>query len=136
MNGSYILLIKLGDDKEIQIGKLRTIFFKKGFYVYIGSALNGLEQRINRHCRSEKKIHWHIDYFLQHANVLNAFYKENNIREECKIAKSFEQRLTPIMNFGCSDCKCRSHLFQGSLEEINSSIEKLQMQTLKTSFTL
>jgi len=30
----------------------------------------------------------------------------------------------------------KSHLFYGPLEKIKSSIEKLQMQTLKTNFTL
>jgi len=42
MKGSYILLIKLDEDKDIQIGKLGNISFKKGYYAYVGSALNGL----------------------------------------------------------------------------------------------
>ncbi|MCK4902633.1 MAG: GIY-YIG nuclease family protein, partial [Thermoplasmatales archaeon] len=84
MKGSYILLIELENDSKIQIGKLGDILFKKGFYVYIGSALNGLEQRINRHLRADKKLHWHIDYLLKSAKVDSVYYKENDQREECK----------------------------------------------------
>ena len=67
MKGSYLLLIELKDKETIQIGKLGKIDFMKGFYVYIGSAINGLEQRINRHLRKEKKLHWHIDFLLKSA---------------------------------------------------------------------
>lgn len=55
MKGSYILVIQLKEDQKIQIGKLSRIHFSKGLYVYIGSALNGLEQRLNRHLRKGKK---------------------------------------------------------------------------------
>ena len=136
MKGSYILLIELKNDTTIGIGKLGKRQFDKGCYLYVGSALNSLEQRINRHLRSDKKLYWHVDYLLQHAKVVNVFYKENKAREECNIAKTLEQQLIPITGFGCSDCSCKSHLFYGPLEEIKSSIEKLQMQTLKTNFTL
>ena len=123
MKGSYILLIELENDKEIQISKLGDIFFKKGFYVYIGSALNGLEQRISRHLRDDKKNHWHLDYLLRSAKVNSVYYKENNRKEECKIAESFS-KLKPVIGFGCSDCKCKSHLFFGSKSEITSIIDK------------
>lgn len=126
MKGSYILLIELENDKEIQISKLGDIFFKKGFYVYIGSALNGLEQRITRHLRDDKKNHWHLDYLLRSAKVNSVYYKENNQKEECKIAKSFS-KLKPVSGFGCSDCKCKSHLFYGSKNEIIKSINSLDM---------
>ena len=126
MKGSYILLIELENDKEIQISKLGDIFFKKGFYVYIGSALNGLEQRITRHLRDDKKNHWHLDYLLKNAKVNSVYYKENNQKEECKIAKSFS-KLKPVSGFGCSDCKCKSHLFYGSKNEIIKSINSLDM---------
>ncbi len=71
----------------MRIGALGTFDFPRGHYVYIGSALNGLEARIARHlagvpwqnlspdlqsgeigkrCREihQKKMFWHIDYFL------------------------------------------------------------------------
>ena len=126
MKGSYILLIKLDEDKELQIGKLGNISFKKGYYVYVGSALNGLEQRINRHLRDKKKIYWHIDYFLENAKIVDIRCRESNQREECKIARSFS-KLEHIDNFGCSDCKCKTHLFYGSKNEFIKTIEYLNM---------
>ena len=64
-SGSYILLLDLDNNLEIPVGKLGNISFQKGHYVYVGSALNGLDARIKRHLRKHKKIHWHIDYLLK-----------------------------------------------------------------------
>ena len=128
MRGSYLLLVELKENNVLRIGKLNKILFNKGFYVYVGSALNGLEQRVQRHLRKQKKMHWHIDSLLRHAKIINIFYKENNAREECNIAKILDKKLLSVSDFGCSDCTCKSHLFYGSLEEIMPAIEKLQMQ--------
>ena len=111
MKGSYILIIELKKAKTIQIGKFDKIHFKKGIYAYVGSALNGLEARINRHLRKTKKKHWHIDYLLDFAEIVDVYYKENDAKEECKIAEKFEGEFVPIPGFGCSDCRCKSHLF-------------------------
>ena len=127
MKGSYLLLIKLEGNKKIRIGKNNHVFFNKGFYVYVGSALNGLEQRINRHLKEFKKIHWHIDYLLRYAKIVNIFYKEDNLKEECTIAKKLEKKLLLIPGFGCSDCRCKSHLFYGSFMEIMTALDKMQM---------
>jgi len=128
MKGSYLLLIELKDDKTIQVGKLGKIFFRKGFYVYVGSALNGLEHRINRHLRLEKKVHWHIDYLLGSAKIVNVFLRESTGRCECKIADELSNKLEFVAGFGCSDCKCKSHLFYGSHVKIIQAIENLQME--------
>ncbi|MGF3585356.1 MAG: GIY-YIG nuclease family protein [Thermoplasmatota archaeon] len=127
MKGSYILVIELKEDKIIQIGKLGKIFFKKGFYIYVGSALNGLEQRINRHLRKTKKKHWHIDYLLKYAKIIDVFYKESGKREECKIAEILGKQLVAIHHFGCSDCRCKSHLFYESERNIVKIVDKLGM---------
>ncbi len=122
MKGSYVLVIENKKDQNIQIGKLGNIFFKKGFYAYVGSALNGLEQRINRHKRTDKKLHWHIDYLLNKTDIVDVFYKESEEKEECRIAKSF-LNLDSIKGFGCSDCNCESHLFyEKSLEIVSQGI--------------
>ena len=90
MKGSYILLIKLNNDRIIKYGIKKKKFFKKGFYIYAGSALNSLETRIERHLRSyNKKIFWHIDYLLIYCQILKIFYRENIYREECDIANFF-----------------------------------------------
>ena len=129
MKGSYLLIIKLDKDSIIRIGKLGEIKFNKGLYVYVGSALNGLEQRIQRHLRDNKKIHWHIDYLLNYAKITDVFYKENNTREECFIAKKFDKKFTSIPGFGCSDCKCKSHLFYWSCKEVKQVIDRLNMKS-------
>ena len=64
LKGTYCLLIHLKQDSKITIGKLGEKNFQKGYYIYVGSALNSLKTRIQRHLRKEKKIHWHIDYLL------------------------------------------------------------------------
>jgi Uri superfamily endonuclease len=122
MIGCYILLIELKTPTKIQIGKLGKVFFKKGFYLYIGSAMNSLEGRIKRHLRSEKKLHWHIDYLLQNADVIDVFYKETNEKIECKTVNFFNQTLANVTGFGCSDCKCRSHLFYSTKKQIKQII--------------
>ena len=127
MKGSYVLLIELEEDTTIKVGKLGNIFFKKGFYAYVGSALNGIEQRIQRHIRKNKKIHWHIDYLLNYAKIKDAFYRESNEKEECNIANKFG-KLESVYGFGCSDCECKSHLFYGSKKEILQIISNLDMQ--------
>jgi Uri superfamily endonuclease len=129
MKGSYLIIAEMDANKRVSIGRLGDVEFNKGFYVYVGSALNGLEQRIQRHLRSNKKTHWHIDYLLKHATVTDVFYKENNAREECIIAKKFEGTLPSILGFGCSDCKCKSHLFYGSYKEIKQVIDRLNMKS-------
>jgi len=128
MIGSYILIIELKDDISINIGKLGNFDFKKGFYVYVGSALNSIESRVNRHLRSNKKIHWHIDYLLKYTELTKVFYKENDVKEECKISKEFEKSLIFMDGFGCSDCNCRSHLFYGKYNKIIRIIKKLKMK--------
>lgn len=127
MKGCYVLIIELKENKTIQIGKIGNIVFKKDFYVYIGSALNGLEHRMSRHLREKKNIRWHIDYLLQHGKLIDIFYKENDKKDECNLAKKFDRELFPIPNFGCSDCKCDTHLFYGSFKDIMHVVDRFKM---------
>ena len=131
MKGSYILLLKLKEDKTIRIGKIGKLFFKKGFYVYVGSSMNNLEKRITRHLSKDKKIHWHIDYLLEKTEILEVSIKENTIKEECKIANMFKEKLEKIPGFGCSDCNCQSHLFYGSLNEIKNIAKFVDMKNIE-----
>lgn len=125
MKGSYILVIELKTEKKINIGKLGKIYFKPGFYFYVGSALNGLEQRIDRHIRYEKKLHWHIDYLLKYGEIKEVYYKEGTSKDECKISQNLAQVFPSIQDFGCSDCKCSSHLYYGSLNEFIRIADKM-----------
>jgi len=110
--GVYCLIIRLYKDKTIEIGKLGLTSFKKGHYCYVGSALKNLEKRIGRHKRRTKTLRWHIDYFLKYGKIVKVFQIKTEKRIECllservnKISENF------IKNFGCSDCRCITHLY-------------------------
>jgi Uri superfamily endonuclease len=128
MKGTYLLILTLPKDTSVMVGKRGLLHFKKGYYAYVGSALNGLDQRIQRHLRTDKKTHWHIDYLLPFTEIVDIFYKENNRREECRIAQSLEKNFTSIPGFGCSDCYCKSHLFFGSFDKIIQTMSSLHMK--------
>ena len=103
MKGTYTLLIELNKPVDIPIGKLGNYHFEAGYYAYIGSALNNLEKRVERHSNAEKKLHWHTDYLLNHAKVQQVIYGETDKKLECSIAKELIKTLEPIPGFGCSD---------------------------------
>ena len=130
-SGVYSLIIKLGKDEEIKVGSLGKIKFKKGIYVYTGSALSGLRARIERHKRKKKKLFWHIDYLLasRSAEILEVIAIRTKERAECKLNQIFCSlpNAKIIKNFGCSDCKCKSHLVYFSEE----SLKDLARQAFK-----
>lgn len=113
MKGIYALLIRQPSEIELEVGSLGKVQFLEGGYAYIGSALGGLEGRIKRHLGDEKKIYWHIDYFLEKATVQKVVYGLTEEEKECEIAKRVSEYLDSIEGFGSSDCNCNSHLFHG-----------------------
>jgi Uri superfamily endonuclease len=116
-SGSYCLCIQVSEDIAVNIGALGIVSFSKGRYIYVGSALNGLALRIKRHFATNegkgKAIHWHIDYLLLTIGVKleGVYIKESDKHEECTIAIKIADKGYPIRGFGCSDCRCISHLF-------------------------
>ncbi len=111
--GIYALIIKLSKKTEIKIGRLGTFVFPKGYYVYTGSAQNGLEKRINRHLSSDKKFHWHIDYLLSHAKVVKVVRYVGR-KDECRLNSETGQSAGAtqiVKKFGSSDCNCITHLY-------------------------
>ena len=126
--GSYVLVIEVKDDGEIKVGKLGVIRFNRGYYAYVGSAMNGIDARVGRHMRQDKKKHWHIDYLLERGTVIRAWYVEGG-RDECRIARSMEDKFDSVAGFGSSDCGCRSHLFySGNMAELEGVIEGMGMR--------
>jgi len=114
--GTYALLLTLEEGAYLQIGRLGTFDFPAGRYVYVGSALGsgGLRARLLRHCRTEKRLHWHIDYLLRRTTICRAWCVESPRRLECTWARWLQGRpevWAPVPRFGASDCRCRSHLF-------------------------
>ena len=111
MKGIYYLIIFLNKSKNIRIGKRKKLF-PKGYYCYVGSALNNLEKRVQRHYSTNKKFHWHIDYFLKYARIVNVIIKRNS-KDECGLSRKIESLGGKVIlrGFGSSDCKCETHLY-------------------------
>jgi len=135
IKGTYCLVINKRKSSKIKIGALGEINFKKGYYVYIGSAMNSLKPRIKRHLSNNKKIHWHIDYLLKNGNVAieEVIFNIGEKKIECKIAKIISYKGEEILNFGCSDCDCNSHLiyfktFKNCLKNVKKAYNNLNIE--------
>ena len=110
--GSYLLVLDLDADRTLSFGKTGTAFFRKGFYLYVGSAMANLTARLERHQRLRKRFHWHIDWLRAHARVRAALPIRASARLECSLSQSVGAMAEwSIPGFGCSDCSCSSHLF-------------------------
>ncbi|HDH81875.1 MAG TPA: GIY-YIG nuclease family protein [Thermoplasmatales archaeon] len=129
--GTYALIVELKKDDEIEVGRLGILNFKKGYYAYIGSAMGGLDGRIRRHLRKDKKKHWHIDYLLEKSAVRMVFFIEGE-RKECSIASHMKDEFSGVPHFGSSDCKCNTHLFYSeSAEAIANKLRDAGMKRYK-----
>ncbi len=110
--GSYLVLLHLNRPRILPIGRLGRVRFSKGFYVYVGSAMANLSRRIRRHRVLRKRIHWHLDRLRPHARLVEALPIRSSDRLECELARAIEGIADwRVPGFGCSDCRCESHLF-------------------------
>jgi len=127
---TYVLWVVLDKDIKIYVGSLEKLTFRRGIYLYIGSAKRGLKARIERHLSRKKNIFWHIDYLLSsnQAKIKNIWI--NGKLKECQIARRIQRKGYDFMNkFGSSDCNCPSHLFF-----INKGARKVQDLLKKKGF--
>ncbi len=127
--GIYALLLRY-EGGDIEIGALGKLHFPPGYYVYIGSSQNNLRKRIERHMRREKKLRWHIDYFVKNAKIVDIVAAELSKLWEERIALELQQRYEFIKNFGAGDSSARSHLFYSPSLEIWEFV-KLLLRKLK-----
>jgi sugar fermentation stimulation protein A len=110
--GCYIVILKMKKNRKLPVGERGEIQFKKGYYLYVGSARKNLAQRINRHRRLRKKLFWHIDYLREQADFITALPIRTQDQLECEIANALRGISDwSIDGFGASDCSCRTHLF-------------------------
>jgi sugar fermentation stimulation protein A len=110
--GSYILIIRVRKKTEIGVGRLGRMKFRKGFYLYVGSAKKNLTQRIKRHKRLTKTHFWHVDYLRAKGDFHEVLPIRSADDLECEIAQSLRNISEwQIAGFGSSDCECPSHLF-------------------------
>lgn len=130
--GVYCLLFR-NRPGEIRVGSLGTVSFAGGWHCYVGSALgSGGLARAERHVRlsrqRDRSPRWHVDYLLlDHGFTLSAVVSASTSRRvECDLARLIGE--CPVFGFGCSDCRCRSHLFwrsENPEEEVTAAFRAL-----------
>ena len=112
-SGIYHLKIKVDSLKKITVGRLGPLTFLPGCYIYTGRAKRGLQKRLDRHRRREKKLRWHIDYLLEFGRIDEIRVYPWSPEGECSLnGKIMRKRGARVMvpGFGSSDCTCSSHL--------------------------
>ena len=113
--GTYALILQSHSTKTIQVGCWGQLDLQPGYYIYIGSAFGpgGVRARVSHHWRMDKQKHWHIDYLREHLMPLEAWvnYDAKHLEHEWAGILFERPGMVSIRGFGCSDCKCYSHLF-------------------------
>lgn len=138
-SGVYIMVMHLDHELDLEIGSKGMMHFNAGYYMYVGSAKANLTKRIERHKRKRKKMHWHLDYFRGHCEMIAGVPirtsglpleswslthepypsmpsmpdpDDVDVSVECALADAVRAISEwDVPKFGCSDCDCTSHLF-------------------------
>ena len=110
--GTYILILDM-PETQMKFGALGIADIPEGTYCYVGSAMNGLDQRIGRHLSRNKKMRWHIDRLTEKCLRIEAYEAITHGTTECELGKLVLESGGSgfIKGFGSSDCKCSTHLF-------------------------
>lgn len=110
--GAYVMGFRLDAPRTVAVGALGPIRFSAGYYLYVGSAVRGLDARVRRHLRRRKRFHWHVDWLRAAADGVKAWSIRTTERIECGLARSLAERaVAGPAGFGSSDCDCGTHLF-------------------------
>jgi sugar fermentation stimulation protein A len=115
-SGSYLIVLEIPKETAVETGSLGRIHFKPGWYVYAGSAMKNLTQRISRHQRKiRKQKHWHLDYLVPFSRgPITALPIRSYRNLECALSRELlGLGGKPVTGFGSSDCKnhCPAHLY-------------------------
>lgn len=112
--GTYLLWLRLAEGIEIEVGALGRLRFERGLYGYVGSAFGpgGLPARLGRHLRREKRCRWHIDHLTLRAVSFEVWLSSERVEHLWAERLLRWEGSIPVDRFGCSDCRCRSHLFR------------------------
>lgn len=112
--GAYALVIDLAQPLALEISRYAGSVLPAGRYVYCGSAYGpgGIRARVSRHCRTDKKLRWHVDHLTRTGTVVDVLPVPGG--RECALlavvlATSGAQ--VPLPRFGSMDCPaCPAHL--------------------------
>jgi len=138
--GIYCLVFK-NPACSVPIGALGPVTFRRGWHVYVGSALgSGGLARLSRHIslsrEKDKRPKWHIDN-LSCSDRFSLRYTVHALttdRFECRLAETLGGPSVPA--FGCSDCTCPSHLFfrpKNPHDEVVSAFKRLGLVAVTTT---
>ncbi len=113
--GTYVLFLVCSSVRWTQVGRLGGLQTQPGYYAYVGSAFGpgGISARVAHHARLSSRRHWHIDYLRQLSRPVSCWYTHDPIQREHEWAASVASlplAMIPLVGFGCSDCRCCSHL--------------------------
>ena len=126
--GIYTLVLSLSADQDLEIGSLGPVHFEAGYYAYTGSARGpGGLTRVKRHLSvmegTNSVQRWHIDRLLPHTTLVEVVTTKTEEDLECPIARKIGEMLSFVERFGCTDCRCPSHLhFSRDREEILEAV--------------
>jgi Uri superfamily endonuclease len=113
--GTYALVLRSDRDRSVQVGRWGRLQIHPGYYLYVGSAFGpgGVRARVSRHCRATKTMRWHIDYLRAFTRPVAVWCNYDPMHHEHHWAEALAQLpdMSPVTGFGCSDCRCRAHLF-------------------------
>ena len=114
--GTYALILFCSRAERVQIGKLGALELRRGFYVYVGSAMGpgGVRARLAHHQKVSQRPHWHIDYLRLHTRLDRIWSSHSRVRREHQWARligAMPGASVPNAGFGSSDCRCKTHLF-------------------------
>ncbi len=110
--GSYMLVLHIARSRSLAIGDLGKISFRKGYYIYIGSAEEQLSRRIDQHRRTGRRPARHIDYLREQTEWVEALSIRAQEALTCVLADEMARIAGwSVSRFGTSGCGCPAHLF-------------------------
>lgn len=110
--GVYALTVRLRHRVTVPIRR-RPLTLESGWYVYVGSAMGGLEGRLRRHLRTRTAKHWHVDHLLSAGSVIDVQPVATTDGDaECRLSAAVGRwpEAEPVPGFGSTDCSCLTHL--------------------------
>lgn len=123
--GAYVLVIEVASYLTLKNKRFAGTILPKGTYLYCGSANGpgGIAARVKRHCKTDKKPHWHIDELTANGagRVVSVLVVPGG--DECALRAQLQHKngATPVAGFGSSDCsKCPSHLIAGHIDQLKT----------------
>jgi Uri superfamily endonuclease len=126
--GIYLIIYKVIRDFNCIINN-KFYVFNRGYLIYIGSAGNGLRNRLKRHINKEGKLRWHIDYIShrEKTEVVGLFYREGDfgVKFEDELSHYFYSKIKHIDRLGSTDSMMPHLYYSKELDIILDILGKL-----------